>query len=84
MHPFHVKLLVLYNVLSSSVEAEIGSAFVDSKQAVIFRTTLRKLGHLQPPTPIQTDNTTVDTMIKGTIIQKRTKTIDMRCYRLCK
>ena len=45
-----------------------------------IRTTLAKMGHPQPPTPMQVDNTTTDGFANRTIKQKRSKTIDMRFY----
>jgi hypothetical protein len=42
--------------------------------------TLEEIGHPQPPTPIQTDNSTVLGFANNTIKQKRFKAIDMRLY----
>jgi hypothetical protein len=39
-----------------------------------------ELGHKQPPTPMETDNTTATGYSNGTIKQKRTKAMDMRFY----
>jgi hypothetical protein len=39
---------------------------------------LQELGHHQPPTPLETDNTTDTGYINVTIKQKRTKAMDMR------
>jgi hypothetical protein len=44
--------------MSSAAEAEIWSLFLNEKEATVLRTTLEELGHPQPPTPLQTDNTT--------------------------
>jgi hypothetical protein len=41
---------------------------------------LEELGHPQPPTPLEIDNTTATGYITGTIKQKRTKAMDMRFY----
>jgi hypothetical protein len=41
---------------------------------------LEKLGHPQPPTLLETDNTTATGYSNGTIKQKRTKAMDMRFY----
>jgi hypothetical protein len=40
----------------------------------------RTLGHSQPPTPLETDNTTATGYSNGTIKQKRTRAMDMRFY----
>ena len=36
--------------------------------------------HTQPPTPVQTDNSTALGVVKNTIQPKRTKAMDMRFY----
>jgi hypothetical protein len=49
---------VLKHVMSSAAEAEIGEVFTNAKEGAVLRTTLQELGHPQPPTPMETDNTT--------------------------
>ena len=46
----------------------------------MIRTTLQELGHPQPPTPVQVDNTTAHGFANDTIKIKRTKAIDMRYH----
>jgi hypothetical protein len=71
---------VLKHVMSSAAEAEIGAVFINTKEGAVLRTTLEELGHKQPPTPIETDNTTAKGYSNGTIKQKCTKAMDMRFY----
>jgi hypothetical protein len=71
---------VLKHVMSSAAEAEIGAVFINAKEGAVLRTTLEELGHPQPPTPMETDNTTATGYSNGTIKQKRTKAMDMRFY----
>jgi hypothetical protein len=71
---------VLEHVMSSTAEAEIGAVFINAKEEAVLRTTLEELGHKQPPTPLETDNTTDTGYRNGTIKQKRTKAMDMRFY----
>jgi hypothetical protein len=59
--------------MSSAVEAEIGAVFINAKEVDVLRTTLEELGHKQPPTPMDTDNTTATKYRNGTVKQKRTK-----------
>jgi hypothetical protein len=66
--------------MSSAAEAEIGAVFINAKEGDFLRTTLEELGHKQPPTPMETDNTTATGYSNGTIKQKRTKAMDMRFY----
>jgi hypothetical protein len=67
-------------VLSSATEAELGALFYNAKDATAFRVTLDELGHIQPPTPIQTDNACASGIANETIKQRRSKAIDMRFY----
>jgi hypothetical protein len=71
---------VLKHVMSLAAEAEIGAVFIDTKEGAVLRTTLEELGHPQPPTPMETDNTTATGYINGTRKQKCTKAMDMRFY----
>ena len=41
------------------------------------------MGHAQPRTPIQTDNSTAKGIINNTVQPKRTKAMDMRFHWLC-
>jgi hypothetical protein len=71
---------VLKHVMSSAAEAEIGAVVINAKEGAVLRTTLEELGHKQPPTPMETDNTTATAYSNGTIKQKRTKAMYMRFY----
>jgi hypothetical protein len=71
---------VLKHVMSSAAEVEIGAVFINDKEGAFLRTTLEELGHKQPPTPMETDNTTATGYSNGKIEQKRTKAMDMRFY----
>jgi hypothetical protein len=66
--------------MSSGAEAEIGAVFINSKEGAVLRKTLEQLGHKQPPTPMQTDNTPATGYSNGTIKQKCTNAMDMRFY----
>jgi hypothetical protein len=58
---------VLKHVMSSAAEAEIGAVFINAKEGAVLRTTLEELGHTQPPTPMDMDNTTATGYSNGTI-----------------
>jgi hypothetical protein len=66
--------------MSSAAEAESGAVFINAKEGAVLRTTLEELGHKQPPTPMETNNTTATGYSNGTIKQKRKKGMDMRFY----
>jgi hypothetical protein len=65
-------------VMSSAAEAEIGALFINAKEAVHVRRILTEMGHAQPQTPIQTDNSTADGVVNSRVRPKRTKAMDMR------
>jgi hypothetical protein len=71
---------VLKHVMSLLAEAEIEAVFINAKEGAVLRTTLEELGHPQPPTSMETDNTTATGYINGALKQKRTKAMDMRFY----
>jgi hypothetical protein len=71
---------VLKHVMSLAAEAEIEAVFINTKEGAVLRTTLQELGHPQPPTPLETDNTTTTGYSNDTTEQKRTKAMDMRFY----
>jgi hypothetical protein len=71
---------IIKNVMSSATEAELGALFIVAKEAVYMRTILKEMGHKQPATPIQTDNSAAEGVINSKITPKRTKAMDMRFY----
>ena len=71
---------VIKVVLSSAAEAETAALFTNMKEAVILRTMLDEMGHPQPPTPVQVDNSTACGIANDNIKQQRSKAIDMRFY----
>ena len=66
--------------MASAAEAEIGVVFYNCQTSVPLRITLQELGHPQPPTPIQTDNSTAVGFANSTIKIKRTKAMDMNFH----
>jgi hypothetical protein len=68
------------NVMSSAAEAECGALFHNMKEAVPFRNTLEEMGHPQPATPIQVDNSTTLGFANQQIKQQKSKSMDMRFY----
>jgi hypothetical protein len=74
---------IIKAVMSSAAKAELGALFLNAKEAVYLRQILSKMGHPQPQTPIQTDNTTAERVINDKIQPKCTKAMDMHFYWLC-
>jgi hypothetical protein len=69
---------IIKAVMSSAAEAELGGLFINAKEAVYIRNILTEMGYPQPPTPLQTDNSTADGVVNNTVQPKRTKSMDMR------
>ena len=69
---------IIKSVMSSAAEAEIGALFINSRQAIPARRLLEEMGHVQPPTPIQTDNTKALGFFNKHLNPKATKSTDMR------
>eukprot|EP00957_Ditylum_brightwellii_P128114 9771671-Ditylum_brightwellii.AAC.1 len=63
-----------------AAEAELGALFENAKEAAALRVTLDKLGHQQPATLIQVDNSTAYGIVNSSIQQRKSKAIDMRFY----
>jgi len=78
--PLHVLCQIMQQVVASAAKAELGALFLNAQTACPIRTALDELGHLQPATPLQTDNSTACGIINDTVKQKRSKAIDMRFY----
>ena len=66
--------------MSSAAEAELGALYINSREAIPQRHLLEEMGHKQPPTPMQVDNSTALGVVKKTIQQKQTKAMDMRFH----
>ncbi len=73
-------LQIIWAVMSSATEADLGALFINTKTAVSMRHTLEELGHPQPPTPIQTDNKTANDLLTNKIMPKALKAMDMHFH----
>eukprot|EP00957_Ditylum_brightwellii_P143113 10904410-Ditylum_brightwellii.AAC.1 len=56
--PILVLLQTLRNIMASAADTELGTLFENTKKMVSLHTTLNSLGHQQPATLIQVDNST--------------------------
>jgi hypothetical protein len=71
---------IIKAVMSLAAEAELGALFLNAIEGVYLRQILIEMGHPQPRTPLQTDNTTAEGVINNKIQPKRTKAMDMRFH----
>jgi hypothetical protein len=58
---------IIKNVVASAAESEVGACFQNTQSGAQFRVTLVELGHIQPPTPLRTDNSTACDILNETI-----------------
>jgi hypothetical protein len=71
---------IIKAVMLSAAEAESGALYINAKEAAYIWQILIEMGHPQPKTPIQTDNSTTEGVINNKIQPKRTKVMDMRFH----
>ena len=71
---------IIKAVMTSAAEAELGALYINAREAVPMRIVLEEMGHPQPPTPTQTDNTTAVGVATNKIQPRRTKAMDMRFH----
>jgi hypothetical protein len=63
--------------MSSAAEAELGTFYINAHKTIPLQHLLEEMGHKQPPTPIQTNNSTALTVVTNNIQPHCTKAIDM-------
>ncbi len=61
-------LQIIWPVMSSAAEAELGALFINAKTAVSMRHMLEELGHPRSPTPMQIDNKTAHDLLTNKIM----------------
>eukprot|EP00804_Cyclotella_cryptica_P007584 CCRYP_010663-RA/>CCRYP_010663-RA protein AED:0.17 eAED:0.17 QI:0/0/0/1/1/1/2/0/834 len=71
---------IIKPVMSSAAEAELGALYINARETIPQRHLLNELGHPQPSTPIQIDNSTALGVVSNIIQPKRTKAMDMRFH----
>ena len=64
--------------VSSSAEAEMTALFLTAKEMVPLCHTLTKMGWKQPPSPLQSDNSTAVGMTNCKLIPRKSKSGDLR------
>ena len=61
---------IIKTVISSAAEAELCALFINFREAVPVRIMLEEMGHKQPPTSMQTYNTTSLGVVNDNIVRK--------------
>jgi hypothetical protein len=79
---FFTLCAIVWFVVASAVEAELGTLFLNCKEGIIFCLTLKELGHPQPKTPVHCDNATNVGIANNTVVSRldmyRTKVLMYR------
>ena len=70
---------IMKAVMSSAAEAKVGALYINCREAVPARQTLEFMGHPQPPTPMQTDNTTALGVVNNNVL-KKLKSMDIKYH----
>ena len=78
--PVHNIATIIRNVMTSAADAEIGALYTNSRQAIQARKFLNELGHKQPPTSIQTENTTALGFVTKNLQPKAKKSTEMNYW----
>jgi hypothetical protein len=60
---------VIKAVMSLAAEAEVGALYINCRETIPACHTLEFMGHPQPPTPMQTDNTTALGIVNNNVIK---------------
>ena len=69
--------IMKYDV-SSAAEAEMTALFLTDKEMVPLRNTQTEMGWKQPPSPLQSNNSTAVGMTNSTLIPKKSRSWDLR------
>jgi hypothetical protein len=68
---------IIKAVMSLAAKAKVGALYINCREAIPARHTLKFMGYPIPPTPMQTDNTTALGIVNNNII-KKLKAMDIK------
>ena len=71
---------IIKPVMSSVAKVELGALYIKFREFIPARHAPIVIGHPQPPTPMQNNNTTAMGVINNIIAPRRTKAMDMRFH----
>ena len=66
--------------MTSATEDELAALYITAQKLVPMRQTLIEMVWPQPPTPIQTDNTTGEGVVNNKVVAKKLKSMDLRLH----
>jgi hypothetical protein len=68
------------DVMSFAAEAECGALFNNTKDRVTLQITLEQKGHPQSPTPVQVNNSTINSFANKQLRQQKSESMGMCFY----
>jgi hypothetical protein len=71
---------IIKSLMSSAAKAELGALYINTRQAIPQRKLLEEISHPQPPTLMQTDNSTALGFFTSNIQPRQTKAMDMQFH----
>ncbi len=74
---------ILWLVIASAPEAELGAPFLNCKKGMIFCLTLEELGHLPPKIQIHCNNATTVGIANNTVKRQHSQSMEMRYFWMC-
>jgi hypothetical protein len=77
---FFTLCAILRFVITSAVEAKLGTLFLNCKQTTTFQLKLKEMGYPQPPTPINCNNSTAVGIANNTLKRQRSWAMEMRFF----
>ena len=77
---FHTLCSILRFVVASAAEAELGALFLNCQEGMIFKSTLKDLGHSQPKILVHCDSTIAVGIANNTIKRQRLRAMEMRYF----
>ncbi len=77
---FHVSSTILQFVVASAAEAELSALYHNCQMGIIFRLTLKEMGHPQPKTPVHCNSVTAVGIANNSIKQQRSRSMEMRFF----
>jgi hypothetical protein len=70
---------IIKAIMSLAAETEVGALYINCREAIPAHHTLEFMGHPQPPTPMQMDNTTALGIVNNNVM-KKLKAMDMKYH----
>jgi hypothetical protein len=74
---FFMLCAIVHFVIASAAKAKLGTLFLNCKQAKIFPLTHKEMGHLQPSTPVNCNNSTGVGIANNTVKSQHSRSMEM-------